>query len=180
MRRPIAKVTERRGGGDTIELSHLRPSIGTGCDRQYDWWSRSTKPTGETYPACYCRRVTARQLADTAIAHNRSGPSSPSRSRQTPERSLQHPSISTVSSATARPAHGPPEQPFETHLPYPLQHLHPDPPPPPFSDAFKTGSRATEPNSSGVAALSASRTCRSNRRPIVAELPPAYWPQLMV
>jgi hypothetical protein len=82
MRRPIAKVTERRGGGDAIELSHLRPSIGTGCDRQYDWWSRSTKPTGETYPACYCRRVTARQLADTAIAHNRSAPSSPSRSRQ--------------------------------------------------------------------------------------------------
>jgi hypothetical protein len=38
----------------------------------------------------------------------------------------------------------PPEQPFETHLPYSLQHLYPDPPPPPFRTLLKPDrSRAT-------------------------------------
>jgi hypothetical protein len=140
MRRPIPKVTERRGGGHAIELSQVRP------DRQALAVIGSTIRDGDR---------------GTALAPHRAA------DRPTPEHVRRF--LRDSSPRSCRP-----EQPFETHLRYPLQRLHLDPSAAPFSDAFKTGSRATR---------TKQFTCRctlgapnfSNRiDDLVAELPPAY------
>ena len=140
MRRPIPKVTEQRGGGHAIELSHVRP------DRQapaiigstIGGHARRNRPVRSARP--YCRRLTARQLADTAIAQPLwpviAQPIAP-----TPERPLQHPSISAVFSATARPAHAA-RAALRNASAVPLAAPPPGPSPPLFG-RFKTGSRAT-------------------------------------
>src|SRR6202040_4317818 len=135
-----------------------RPTLskGIGCGRPDGWWAPPTKPTSEICPAFYCRRLTARQLADTAIAQPLwpviAQPIAP-----TPERPLQHPSISAVSSATARPAHAA-RATLRNASAVPLQALPPGPIPAPFS-ALKPDHALPEPNSSRGAALSVPRTC---------------------
>ena len=162
MRRPIPKVTEQRGGGHAIELSHVRP------DRQapavigstIGGHARRNRPVGSIRP--YCRRLTARQLADTAIAQPLwpliAQPIAP-----TPERPPQHPSVSAVSSATAHPAHAA-RAALRNASAVPLAALPPGPFPAPFSDASKPDHALPEPNSSRGTALSVPPTCRSNRR----------------
>ena len=174
MRRPIPKVTERRGGGHAIELSHVRPdSIGTGCDRQYDWWSRSTQVDQWDRPGpFFSRRLTARQLADTVIAE----PLWPLIARpigqrlNSPSNTPACPPFPARQLATLMPA----EQPFETHLPYPLQHLHPDPPAPLFRMLFKTGSRATRTKQFTSRCTLCAPNFSNRIDDLVAELPPAY------
>ena len=141
VRRPIPKVTEQRGGGHAIELSHVRPGrqasavIGSTIDGH----ARRIRPVRSARPFI----VEGSRLDSLPIrrSRNRSGPSSPSRWCQRLNGRSNTPASPPFPPRQLAPLM-PPEQPFETHLPYPLQHLRPDPPRPLFG-RFKTGSRAT-------------------------------------
>ena len=164
MRRPIPSVTEQRGGGHAIELSHVRPDrqapavIGTTIGGH----ARRNRPVRSAGAFI----VEGSRLDSLPIrrSRNRSGPSSPSRSRQRlngrsntpatppfPPRQLAPlmPPAAALRNASAVPLAAPPPGPFPT----------------PFSDALKPDHALPEPNSSRVAALSVPRTCRSKRRP---------------
>jgi hypothetical protein len=131
MRRPIPKVTEQRGGGHAIELSHVRPDrqVPAMIGSTIGGHARRNRPVRSARPFI----VEGSRLDSLPIrrSRNRSGPSSPSRSRQRLNGRSNTPASPPFSPRQLAPLM-PPEQPFETHLPYPLQHLHPDPSPPPF------------------------------------------------
>ena len=142
VRRPIPKVTEQRGGGHAIELSHVRP------DRQapavigstIGGHARRNRPARSARPFI----VEGSRLDSLPIrrSRNRSGPSSPSRSCQRLNGCSNTPASPPFPPRQFAPLM-PPEQPFETHLPYPCSTSTPTLPAPLFG-RFKTESRATK------------------------------------
>ena len=141
MRRPIPSVTEQRGGGHAIELSHVRP------DRQapavigstIGGHARRNRPVRFTRPFI----IEGSRLDSLPIrrSRNRSGPSSPSRSRQR---------LNGRSNTPASPPFPPrqlarlmpPEQPSKRICRTPCSTSTRTLPRPLFG-RFKTGSRAT-------------------------------------
>jgi hypothetical protein len=141
MRRPIPSVTEQRGGGHAIELSHVRPDrqapavIGStiGGHARRNRAVRSTRPfivEGSRLDSLPIRR-----------SRNRSGPSSPSRSRQRLNGRSNTPASPPFPPRQLAPLM-PPEQPFAKRIcRTPASTSTRTHPRPLFS--FKTGSRAT-------------------------------------